>query len=83
MSGPDRDSVGIVSAGMYLPAQILKAEEIANLSGLEEWMILEKIGILEKRMAGPDDHPNQMAVWPLRIIFQNEQSAAVTLTTWR
>jgi 3-oxoacyl-[acyl-carrier-protein] synthase-3 len=47
---------------MYLPAQILKAEEIANLSGLEEWVIREKMGILEKRMAGPDDHPNQMAV---------------------
>jgi len=63
MSGPDRDSVGIVSAGMYLPAQILTAEEIAKLSGLEEWVIRGKIGILEKRMAGPDDHPNQMAVW--------------------
>jgi 3-oxoacyl-[acyl-carrier-protein] synthase-3 len=26
-------------------------------------VVCEKLGINQKRMAGPDDHPNQMAVW--------------------
>ena len=56
-------SVGIVSTGMYLPEFVLTADDIAAESGLPEWVIREKLGLHEKRMAGPDDHPNQMAVW--------------------
>lgn len=56
-------SVGIVSAGMYLPEQVITAAEIAEESGLPEWVVREKLGVTEKRSAGPDDHPNQMAVW--------------------
>lgn len=63
MSVPDCDPVGIFSASMYLPAQILLAEKITEQSGLEEWVICEKIGILENRMAAPDDNPDQIAVW--------------------
>lgn len=55
-------SVGIVSAGMYLPEQVITAEEIAEASGLPEWVVRVKLGIDQKRMAGPDDHPNQMAL---------------------
>ena len=55
--------VGIVSAGMYLPEPVLTAADIAEESGLPEWVVREKLGIHQKRMAGPDDHPNQMAVW--------------------
>ncbi|TEU18641.1 MAG: 3-oxoacyl-ACP synthase [Anaerolineales bacterium] len=56
-------AVGIVSAGMYLPEPVLTAADIAEKSGLSEWVVREKLGINQKRMAGPDDHPNQMAVW--------------------
>jgi 3-oxoacyl-[acyl-carrier-protein] synthase-3 len=56
-------SVGIVSAGMYLPEPVLTAQEIAHESGLPEWVVREKLGIEQKHMAGPDDHPNQMAIW--------------------
>ena len=42
---------------------MLTAADIARESGIEELVIREKFGIDEKRMAGPDDHPNQMAVW--------------------
>jgi len=55
--------VGIVNAGMYLPEPFLTAADIAAESGLPEWVVREKLGIEQKRMAGPDDHPNQMAVW--------------------
>jgi 3-oxoacyl-[acyl-carrier-protein] synthase-3 len=48
---------------MYLPDPVLTAAEIAERSGLPEWVVREKLGIEQKHMAGPDDHPNQMAVW--------------------
>jgi 3-oxoacyl-[acyl-carrier-protein] synthase-3 len=56
-------SVGIVSMGMYLPENAMSAAEIAAESGLPEWVVREKLGVVEKRMAGPEDHPNQMAIW--------------------
>lgn len=56
-------SVGIVSTGMYLSELVLTAAEIAAQSGLPEWVVRDKLGINQKRMAGPDDHPNQMAIW--------------------
>lgn len=60
---PHPVSVGIVSTGMYLPELVLTAADIAQQSGLPEWVVRDKLGITEKRMAGPDDHPNQMAIW--------------------
>jgi 3-oxoacyl-[acyl-carrier-protein] synthase-3 len=63
MNSPDDISVGIVSAGMYLPEPVLTATDIAEQSGLPEWVVREKLGINQKRMAGPGDHPNQMAIW--------------------
>ncbi len=63
MNSPNNVSVGIVSAGMYLPKPVLTAAEIAAESGLPEWVVREKLGIHQKHMAGPDDHPNQMAIW--------------------
>lgn len=55
--------VGIVSAGMYLPKTFMTATEIAAQSGMPEWVVREKLGINKKYVAGPDDHPNQMAIW--------------------
>lgn len=55
-------TAGIVSAGMYLPDRVLTAADIAAESGMPEWVVRDKLGIQEKRMAGPDDHPNAMAV---------------------
>jgi 3-oxoacyl-[acyl-carrier-protein] synthase-3 len=48
---------------MYLPEPVLTAADIAEQSGLPEWVVRDKLGINQKRMAGPDDHPNQMAIW--------------------
>jgi 3-oxoacyl-[acyl-carrier-protein] synthase-3 len=58
----DGISVGIVSMGMYLPEPVLTAADIARESGLPEWVVRDKLGIEQKHMAGPDDHPNEMAV---------------------
>ncbi|HET9985900.1 MAG TPA: 3-oxoacyl-ACP synthase [Longimicrobiales bacterium] len=54
--------VGIVSAGMYLPSGYMSAEQIARESGLPEWVVREKLGITGKHVAGPDDHPTDMAL---------------------
>jgi 3-oxoacyl-[acyl-carrier-protein] synthase-3 len=48
---------------MYLPEPVLTAAEIAERSGLPEWVVRDKLGINQKHMGGPDDHPNQMGVW--------------------
>jgi 3-oxoacyl-[acyl-carrier-protein] synthase III len=56
MSYSGQYSVGFVSAGMYLPEQIVTAADIALESGIEEWEIRDKFGITEKRMAGPEDN---------------------------
>ncbi len=63
MSGVENFSVGIASFGTYLPEVVLTAAEIASISGLPEWVVREKLGITQKHMAGPNDHPNRMAVW--------------------
>jgi 3-oxoacyl-[acyl-carrier-protein] synthase-3 len=63
MDSSEKVSAGIVSAGMYLPEPVLTAAEIATESGLPEWVVREKLGIDQKHMAGPDDHPNRMAIW--------------------
>jgi 3-oxoacyl-[acyl-carrier-protein] synthase-3 len=55
-------SVGIVSVGTYSPEKYLTAADIAELSGYEEWVIRDKLGITGKFVAGPDDHPNEMAI---------------------
>jgi 3-oxoacyl-[acyl-carrier-protein] synthase-3 len=64
-------SIGIVSAGMYLPDVIVTSVDIAEESGLPEWVVREKLGIHEKRMAGLEDHPNQMAVWAAEDCLSN------------
>lgn len=63
--------IGIVSAGMYLPDVIVTSVDIAEESGLPEWVVREKLGIHEKRMAGLEDHPNQMAVWAAEDCLSN------------
>lgn len=60
---PDPMSVGIVSVGTYVPQPVLTAADIAEASGIPEWVIREKFGIVQKHVPGPDDHTNQMGVW--------------------
>lgn len=53
--------VGIVCAGSYLPPSYMTAADIARESGLPESVVREKLGITGKHVAGPEDHPNEMA----------------------
>ncbi|MGF1504543.1 MAG: 3-oxoacyl-ACP synthase [Chloroflexi bacterium] len=57
--------IGIAAVGMYLPEGIVTAEEIAAESGLPEWVVRDKLGITEKRMALGNEQPNDMATWAI------------------
>jgi len=66
-------TVGIVSTGRYLPKSFLTAAEIAEHSGLPEWVVRDKLGINKKYVAGPEDHPNQMAIWAAEDCLQKTE----------
>lgn len=49
--------------GVYLPVPRMSSAEIAAASGLPEWVVRDKLGIHQKPVAGPDDHPARMGGW--------------------
>lgn len=54
-------AMGIVAAGRYLPDTVMTASEIAAASGLEEWVVRDKLGITQKHVMPDDMQPNDMA----------------------
>lgn len=59
---PSDTHVGIAAIGTYSPEAYMTAAEIAEASGLPEWVVREKLGIERKFVGGPDDHPNEMGI---------------------
>ena len=59
-------TMGIVSTGTYFPDTYITAKEIAEQSGMPEWVVKEKLGIDRKYVADPNVHPNEMAVHAAR-----------------
>jgi len=59
-------TMGIVSTGTYFPDTYVTAKEIAEQSGMPEWVVKEKLGIERKFVADPKVHPNEMAVHAAR-----------------
>lgn len=55
-------AMGIVSTGTWFPETYISAAEIAEQSGMPEWVVREKLGIERKYVADPNVHPNEMAV---------------------
>jgi len=54
-------SVGIAGLGTAFPEGVLTAAELAERSGIPEEVVREKMGLLEKRVGGPDDHVSDLA----------------------
>lgn len=54
-------NIGLKSWGIYLPEKIETAADIAASSGIPEDVIVKKMGIRQKHIAGSDDHCSQMA----------------------
>ncbi len=55
-------SVGIVSVGTYSPKQFITSKEIAEISGLPEAVIRDKMGIHRKFIGDENEHPNEMGI---------------------
>ncbi|MCU0657940.1 MAG: 3-oxoacyl-ACP synthase [Polyangiaceae bacterium] len=55
-------SVGLVSAGSYIPRSSISAAEIAAETGIPEGVLRTKFGLERKPIPGPDDHTNAMAL---------------------
>lgn len=53
--------IGIVSLGIWLPESVETAVEIARRSGIPTSVITDKMGIVQKYVAGPGDMPSEMA----------------------
>lgn len=69
-------SVGIVSAGIYIPRTFITAKEIALRTDIPEGVIATKFGIVKKPIPGPDDHTNAMAVFAARDALAKANVAA-------
>ncbi len=54
--------VGIVSTGVYLPANRMTAEEIAQAAGLPMEVVQKKMGINQKPIPGEEDHTVAMGI---------------------
>lgn len=61
----NKNQVGVVSYGMYIPKTFMSAKEIADASkGIwTEENVINKLGIVRKPVPGPNDGTQQMAVW--------------------
>ena len=55
--------IGVTGVGVYIPEGRITSAEIAERSGLPEWVVRDKLGIHAKPAPGPDDHPTMMGVW--------------------
>ncbi|ALC85509.1 hypothetical protein AM499_06535 [Bacillus sp. FJAT-22090] len=55
-------TVGIVSTGVYIPDNVMTAEEIAALSNLPIDVVKSKMGITQKPIPGPEDHTVAMGI---------------------
>jgi 3-oxoacyl-[acyl-carrier-protein] synthase III len=54
--------IGITGLGVYLPEGRMTGEEIARIANIPKAVVETKMGIMEKVVAGPNDHPVEMSV---------------------
>ncbi|MGD6801331.1 3-oxoacyl-ACP synthase [Rossellomorea aquimaris] len=55
-------NAGIKGLGVYIPQRKMTAAEIAEKAGMPENIVIEKLGIKEKPLPGPDDHTCEMGI---------------------
>ena len=53
---------GIKSLGVYIPERKMTAAELAEKAGMPENIVIEKLGIKQKPLPGPDDHTCEMGI---------------------
>lgn len=62
--------IGIVSIGLYLPEEKMTSKELSERSGIPQNILEEKMGIIEKRIPGTDDHTAKMALRAARMAIE-------------
>ncbi|MBI5300569.1 MAG: 3-oxoacyl-ACP synthase [Chloroflexi bacterium] len=58
----NQPTVGIVSVGTYSPKKFITSKEIAEISGVPEAVIRDKMGIHRKFIGDENEHPNEMGI---------------------
>lgn len=69
------DGIGLTGLAIYLPEERMTSGDVAKRTGLPEWVVREKLGIYEKVVPGPDDHPHEMAVKAAHQVLQESHIA--------
>ncbi|MCH7320308.1 3-oxoacyl-ACP synthase [Solibacillus sp. MA9] len=68
--------IGITGIGVHLPEGRMTGEEISKLAGIPKIVVETKMGIIEKVVAGPNDHPVEMSIKAARdAIFEAQIDA--------
>jgi 3-oxoacyl-[acyl-carrier-protein] synthase-3 len=62
--------VGIAAWGTYLPERCETAADIARAAGIPESVVVDKLGVRKKHVAGPDDHCAAMAARAGRVALE-------------
>lgn len=69
-------AVGILATGIYIPAQKMKADVIAEASGLSEHFITGKLGLLEKPIADSHETVSYMGAEASKVALKKAQISA-------
>lgn len=67
--------IGVTGLGAYVPSGRLSSADLAAATGLPEWVVAEKLGLIERVLPGPDDHPTAMGVWAAQKALEQAQVA--------
>ncbi len=54
-------TIGVAGIGMYVPPEVVTAEQLSGETGVPAEVLFEKFGIRQVHRAGPDCHVSQMA----------------------
>lgn len=54
--------IALTGLATWVPEGRMSAAELAEASGLPEWVVRDKLGLEGRVLPGPDDHPNAMGV---------------------
>jgi 3-oxoacyl-[acyl-carrier-protein] synthase-3 len=66
-------SVGIVTVGTYVPETVETSREMSEKSGFPEKVFVDRIGIRQKPIAAPDEHPGEMGAKAARDALRRAQ----------
>lgn len=76
------ESVGLRSAGIWLPEGYEDADFIAKESGIPKEVVQKKMGIIRKCRADRDTHPGEMAVRAAKIALKGIDPKSIDLIVW-